>query len=201
MELSEKIQQLRANKGFTQEELAEQLFVSRTAVSKWESGRGLPSIDSLKAIAAFFGVSVDELLSGNELLQVAETEVKAKEKQYSVLLCGIMDCMTILLLFLPLFRQQTQSYIESVSLLVLRTEGDWLKISYLLLTALTAINGFAALILANLEKDIAGKCSRKFGLALTILTALLFTLSRQPYPAVFSLCSLICKGYLLLKSK
>jgi transcriptional regulator with XRE-family HTH domain len=51
MEFNEKLQLLRKQKGLTQEELAEQLFVSRTAVSKWESNRGLPNIDSLKAIS------------------------------------------------------------------------------------------------------------------------------------------------------
>ena len=48
MEFHEKLQELRKKKGLTQEELAEMLFVSRTAVSKWETGRGYPSIDSLK---------------------------------------------------------------------------------------------------------------------------------------------------------
>ena len=51
MEFNEKLQQLRKQKGLTQEQLAEALFVSRTAVSKWESGRGYPNIESLKAIA------------------------------------------------------------------------------------------------------------------------------------------------------
>ena len=53
MELSEKLQELRKEKGLTQEELAEALFVSRTAISKWESGRGVPNIESLKAISKF----------------------------------------------------------------------------------------------------------------------------------------------------
>ena len=56
MEFNEKLQQLRKQKGITQEELAESLYVSRTAISKWESGRGYPNIESLKAIARFFGV-------------------------------------------------------------------------------------------------------------------------------------------------
>ena len=51
MEFHEKLQELRKQKGITQEKLAEALYVSRTAVSKWESGRGYPGIDSLKRLA------------------------------------------------------------------------------------------------------------------------------------------------------
>ena len=60
MEFHEKLQELRKKKGLTQEELAEALYVSRTAVSKWESGRGYPSIDSLKAIGSFFGMTYEK---------------------------------------------------------------------------------------------------------------------------------------------
>ena len=76
MEFNVKLQELRKQKGLTQEELAEVLFVSRTAISKWESGRGYPNIDSLKAISKFFGVTIDELLSGDELLTIAEEDTK-----------------------------------------------------------------------------------------------------------------------------
>ena len=61
MEFNEKLQELRKSKGLTQEELAEALYVSRTAILKWESGRGYPSIDSLKEISKFFSVTIDEL--------------------------------------------------------------------------------------------------------------------------------------------
>ena len=54
MEFNEKLQELRKSRGMTQEDLAEALYVSRAAVSKWESGRGYPSIDSLKDISGFF---------------------------------------------------------------------------------------------------------------------------------------------------
>ena len=57
MEFHEKLQELRKSRGLTQEELAEDLYVSRTAVSKWESGRGYPSIDSLKEISKYFSAS------------------------------------------------------------------------------------------------------------------------------------------------
>ena len=60
MELNEKLQELRKKKGLTQEELAQALYVSRTAISKWESGRGYPNLDSLRGISKFFGVTVDE---------------------------------------------------------------------------------------------------------------------------------------------
>ena len=67
MEFNEKLQLLRKQQEMTQEQLAEKLFVSRTAVSKWESGKGYPNIDSLRNLAEFFSVSIDELLSGEEL--------------------------------------------------------------------------------------------------------------------------------------
>ena len=54
MEFNEKLQELRKNKGLTQEELAQILYVSRTAISKWESGRGFPNIESLKSISKYF---------------------------------------------------------------------------------------------------------------------------------------------------
>ena len=86
MEFNEKLQELRKNKGLTQEELAEALYVSRTAISKWESGRGYPSIDSLKAIAKYFSVAIDELLSSDEVLSIAEEDNKQKEKHFRTLI-------------------------------------------------------------------------------------------------------------------
>lgn len=68
MEFHEKLQQLRKQNNLTQEQLAEQLYVSRTAISKWESGRGYPSLESLKCISKLFSISIDELLSNNELI-------------------------------------------------------------------------------------------------------------------------------------
>ncbi len=68
MEFNEKLQELRKSRGLTQEELAKELFVSRTAVSKWESGRGYPNIESLKEISRYFSVSIDELICPDEII-------------------------------------------------------------------------------------------------------------------------------------
>ena len=51
MTFGEKLKNLRGQNGITQDELAEKLYVTRTAVSKWENDRGLPTIDTMKQIA------------------------------------------------------------------------------------------------------------------------------------------------------
>ena len=94
MKFHEKLQELRKKRGLTQEELATALYVSRTAVSKWETGKGYPEIDTLKAIASFFAITVDELLSGDELICAAKEESKRTEKHFCDLVCGLLDvCM------------------------------------------------------------------------------------------------------------
>lgn len=62
MTIGERIKQLRSEKGFSQEKLAEQLNVSRSAVAKWESDGGVPEIDNLLQLSSVFGISIDELV-------------------------------------------------------------------------------------------------------------------------------------------
>ena len=103
MEFNEKLSQLRKAKGLTQEELAEALYVSRMAVSKWESGRGYPSIDSLKEISNYFSVTIDDLLSGEKLILLAEKENKTNIKNMCGLMFGILDIFYVVLILLPLY--------------------------------------------------------------------------------------------------
>ncbi|MCM1543116.1 MAG: orotate phosphoribosyltransferase [Blautia sp.] len=62
MSIGNNIRQLRLNRGITQEQLAEQLYISGQAVSKWENQTALPDISCLPLLADFFGVSIDELM-------------------------------------------------------------------------------------------------------------------------------------------
>ena len=67
MEFGDKLKKLRTDRGLSQEELAAKIFVTRTAVSKWETKKGYPSIDSLKLIANLFDVTLDELISDDDV--------------------------------------------------------------------------------------------------------------------------------------
>lgn len=82
MDFNEKLKYLRKNKKWTQEELPQKLFISRTAISKWESGRGFPNIESLKAISQVFDLSIDELLSNSELMSIAEKDKHQQKKSF-----------------------------------------------------------------------------------------------------------------------
>lgn len=78
----EKIKELRNKHNMTQEELATKLFVSRNAVSKWETNKGYPSIDTLKEISKVFNVSIDDLLNEKDIQQLTLTNYE-KINQYS----------------------------------------------------------------------------------------------------------------------
>jgi len=201
MEFHEKLQKLRSDEGLTQEELAEKLFVSRTAISKWESGRGYPSIDSLKAIAKHFHVTIDELIGTEEIVTLAEEDKKESVKKHTTLLCGVLDCLTILLLFLPVFGNRGVGTDASVSLFSLTGVSRWLWIVFVVVLGLTVLNGAFTVAFSGLDKPDWIKHCLVTGTALSILSTMLFIMARQPYAGFFCLCILLIKGFLLLKSK
>lgn len=196
MEFNEKLQGLRKQNGLTQEELAQALFVSRAAVSKWESGRGYPSIDSLKAVAAFFGVTVDELLSSSEALTIAKEEGREKQQRFGDAVFGLLDCLSILLLFLPLFGQKAEGVARAVSLLSLTDVQPYLKAAYLAMVLAMILWGALSLALPGWQKH-----KRTGSFALTALSACVLIISRQPYAAIFLFAMLMIKAYLLIKCR
>ena len=199
IEFNEKLQELRKKKGLTQEELADKLYVSRTAVSKWESGRGYPNIESLKAIASFFSVSVDALLSSDEILNVAEENQKETEARFRDTVFGLLDICMALLLFLPLFASKSDGVIEEASLLSLGGVAVYLKAAYFASVSATAVMGVLTLALQNCMSDIWIKIKTKISLALGVISSLLFMISLQPYAAVFAFSLLAIKAIMLIK--
>jgi transcriptional regulator with XRE-family HTH domain len=199
MEFHEKLQQLRKSRGLTQEALAEALFVSRTAISKWESGRGYPNIDSLQAIAKFFSVTVDVLLSGDQVLTLAKQERKAQAAAFRDLVFGLMDLSSTLFFFVPLFGQSVEGFVRAVPLTGLtQSPGYLLAVYYGVVAALVGF-GILTLVLQNCRGVFWTKNKSFISLGLNGVAALLFILSTQPYAAAFAFLTLTVKVAILLK--
>ncbi|MBO5973358.1 MAG: helix-turn-helix transcriptional regulator [Clostridia bacterium] len=199
MEFNEKLQQLRKQKGLTQDELARELYVSRTAVSKWESGRGYPGIDSLRAIAAFFSVTVDELLSGEQVLHIAQIDNSQKQSHLRDMVYGLLDCSASLFLFMPFFGRELDGAVSSSSLLTLTDTAIYIKAAYFAVVIAIMIWGILTLALQNCPNSIWNNIKSKISLVLNIAAVLLFVISLQPYAAVFVFVFLIIKAILLIK--
>lgn len=201
MEFNEKLQELRKQKGLTQEELAEALFVSRTAVSKWESGRGYPNIDSLKAIAEYFSVTIDKLLSGEEILSIAEDENKQKGAHIRDLVFGMLDCSFAMFFFLPIFGQKTGDAVQAVSLPALTSVQPYLKAAYSVFVTMIVISGIMTLALQNFTNVFWIQNKNRLSLILNTVIVFLFILSRQPYAAAYAFIFLIIKVWMLIKQQ
>ena len=199
MELNEKLQELRKQKGLTQEELAAALFVSRTAVSKWESGRGCPNIESLKALAKFFGVTVDALLSGDALLSIAEADNRQNRERFRDLVFGLLDCSCTMFFFLPFFGQKANGAVAAVSLLSLTGITPYLRTAYFAAVIGIALWGILTLALQNCRHGLWTANKNRLSLTLNAAAALLFMSSLQPYAAAFSFILLLIKVLLTVK--
>ena len=201
MEFHEKLQELRKKKGLTQEALADALFVSRTAISKWESGRGYPNIESLKAIAKFYCVTIDELLSGEEVLTIAEEEQKQKDIHIRDLVFGLLDLSTAMLFFIPFFGQRTGDHVQAVSLAALTGIAAYLKFFYTVVVTGMILWGIVTLALQNHRAPLWTENKRRISLALNAVGVLLFIISSQPYAAAFLFVFLGIKAVTLIRKQ
>lgn len=95
MTFGEKLREYRAAEGLTQEQLADRLYVTRAAVSKWERDQGYPGIDSLKCIAKLMNCTLDELLSDDDVVNERRLEERHAKKMYA---CAVV-CFAIAVLF------------------------------------------------------------------------------------------------------
>lgn len=197
MEFGEKIQTLRKNRKLTQEELAAALYVSRTAVAKWEQGKGYPGIDSLKNLADFFSVTVDELLSSEQVVLIAKRSGEEKTERIKTSIFAAADVLAALILFLPLFGIAAGDRVEAVSIINLLFIAKQTKILYytfFTFAFVPAVYGVIEFCFIKAQKQTAFRVLRIISFSITIAESLLFMLSRQPYASVFTFCALIGKG-------
>ena len=200
MEFHEKLLELRKSRGLTQEELAGALYVSRTAVSKWESGRGYPGIDSLKEISRFFSVTIDELICPQEIITAAENDKKALIGRYISVICSTLDILTAILLFLPVFGNGADSP-ASVSLFHLTGIQPWLKIVFIVIICMITLNGFCGVILSRFDKPVRSRRLIITGMALSIAGVGIFIAARQPYAGILCFIILVIKAVLTIEQE
>ena len=200
MEFGEKIQKLRNENKWTQEQLAEKLYVSRTAVSKWESGKGYPNIDSLKDIAKLFNKTIDELLSSEEIIDIAKKENTSNIKKTNNLIYGLLDIISILFIFLPLYAQKTENFVYSVSLISTNDISNIIKISYIVILSILSLIGIVELIMNFIDNKKIQRIVNSISLIVETISILFFAISRQTYLTAIIFIILIIKITIIIKN-
>ncbi|MBQ8949646.1 MAG: helix-turn-helix domain-containing protein [Eubacterium sp.] len=121
MTFGEKLREARKAAGLSQEQFAEKMSVSRSAVAKWESDKGLPDVNNLKVMAQLLGVTIDYLLDDEEKLNLSETKEpidlesfektgKARDKKDAAVLAKFPNADAVY----PLIRQKKMSKKEDL---------------------------------------------------------------------------------------
>jgi transcriptional regulator with XRE-family HTH domain len=198
MDFKTKLLTLRKQHHLTQEELAAKLFVTRTAISKWERGIGYPSLDSLIAISQHFHISINELLSSEEIVTLAKEDHNQTISSFSLFGFAILDLITLLVMFLPLFGDKTGEHVVSVSLLNYQ-ESLFLTISYFIIFGIFGLLGVIEILLGILKFTKKLNVLLIFSIGINCISLLLFIASNQPY--VSSILFLLMLGKLILLYK
>ena len=200
MEFGEKIQKLRNQNKWTQEQLAEKLYVSRTAVSKWESGKGYPNIDSLKDIAKLFNKTIDELLSSEEIIDIAKKENTSNIKRTNNLIYGLLDIISVLFIFLPLYAQKAENFVYSVSLISTNDISNIIKVAYIVILSILSLIGIAELIMNFVDNKKFQRIVNVISLIVETISILFFAISRQTYLTAIIFIILIIKIVVIIKN-
>lgn len=199
MEFCEKLQELRKSRGLTQEELAEALFVSRTAISKWESGRGYPSIDSLKEISGYFSVTIDDLLSAEKIIFIAEKENQSNIQNMCEMLFGMVDVLSVILIVLPLYPKTIEGYIYSVNLWAYNETAPYNLVIYWSLFLLLMAIGVLKIIQTKRSAQKGQKLITISSIFVGITIILYLALAREAYAATVAILLMIIKVLLVYK--
>ena len=195
MELSKKIKQIRNENKLTQEQFAEKMLVSRTAVSKWENGTCYPSIDSLKYMSQTFKISLDKLLSNEEILEIAKIENQSNISKYNSLLFCLLDIIRIVFIFLPLYSYKTNDFIYSVSLFNSNDLNSTLKIIFMLIFIIFLVLGIIELIF-NYKGN--NRFLNKISIFLDVISIFVLLFIKQPYVIALMFVIFIIKTIMLV---
>ena len=205
MDFGEKLKALRTERGLTQEQLAARLYVSRTAVSKWETGGGSPNLDSLQAVARLFDVSVDDLLSADDLIVLARDERRSTARSSGMLSFGLLDVLAVVFAFIPLYGVDDGSFVRMANLADYGASVDFGASFAVMAAAVVSLMfvGAVEILLAAAGSRRAARIVALVGFAVPALAVVLFASTMQPYATTLMFALLLAKvvvGYRILRS-
>ena len=205
MDFGEKLKALRTERGLTQEQLAARLYVSRTAVSKWETGGGSPNLDSLQAVARLFDVSVDDLLSTDDLIVLARDERRSTARSSGMLSFGLLDVLAVVFAFIPLYGVDDGSFVRMANLVDYGASVDFGASFAVMAAAVVSLMfvGAVEILLAAAGSRRAARIVALVGFAVQALAVVLFASTMQPYATTLMFALLLAKvvvGYRILRS-
>lgn len=205
MDFGEKLKALRTERGLTQEQLAARLYVSRTAVSKWETGGGSPNLDSLQAVARLFDVSVDDLLSADDLIVLARDERRSTARSSGMLSFGLLDVLAVVFAFIPLYGVDDGSLVRMANLADYGASVDFGASFAVMAAAVVSLMfmGAVEIVLAAVGSRRAARIVALVGFAVQALAVVLFASTMQPYATTLMFALLLAKvvvGYRILRS-
>ena len=205
MDIGEKLKALRTERGLTQEQLAARLYVSRTAVSKWETGGGSPNLDSLQAVARLFDVSVDDLLSTDDLIVLARDERRSTARSSGMLSFGLLDVLAVVFAFIPLYCVDDGSFVRMANLADYGASVDFGASFAVMAAAVVSLMfvGAVEIVLAAAGSRRAARIVALVGFAVQALAVVLFASTMQPYATTLMFVLLLAKvvvGYRILRS-
>lgn len=205
MDFGEKLKALRTERGLTQEQLAARLYVSRTAVSKWETGGGSPNLDSLQVVARLFDVSVDDLLSTDDLIVLARDERRSTARSSGMLSFGLLDVLAVVFAFIPLYGVDDGSLVRMANLADYGASVDFGASFAVMAAAVVSLMfvGAVEIVLAAAGSRRAARIVALVGFAVQALAVVLFASTMQPYATTLMFVLLLAKvvvGYRILRS-
>lgn len=179
MELNEKIKKYRKEAGLSQEDLATKIYVSRTLITKYESGNTFPTQENLEKIAIALNVKVEDLLSDKEKNEIVEKSFKTNQRFWMILSICFISISVILLLLSVIPFYQYGSY-------------DYSVVSYPDNPTPVLVTGYASIIGATLRVGNPISVINIVLLLLSIILSLLSFLNLNKRPLkIIRLCSIV----------
>ena len=179
MELNERIKKYRKEAGLSQEDLASKIYVSRTLITKYESGSAFPTQENLEKIAIALNVKVEDLLSNKEKNEIVEKSFKTNQRFWMILSICFTSISVILLLLSIIPFYQYSSY-------------DYSAVSYPDNPTPVHVTGYASIIGATLRAGNPISVINIVLLLLSIILSLLSFLNLNKRPLkIIRFCSIV----------